>query len=190
MAGPDNQWGLSNAGPGTLLVWLEPWAEEFVVPVRSTLAIRPSGGCASGEAEWPPDHLVIWAHAPTIEVFIDGKLQDSASATIAAPDGLTKGMLGILFAGQPSARLGGTYAGCGRTNIAVGSRQAPSASLGSRAPFFVAAFSPRLHRMRQRLPLAFGARRRSARPHKKGGGIDRYRRHREPALVRDVRSST
>ena len=110
MVGPDNQWSLYNAGPDALLVWLEPWAEKFVVPTRSTLAIQPSGGRAFGEVEWTPDHLIIWADAPTIEVFIDGALQDSASATVAVPDGLTKGMLGILFADQPSARLGGTYA--------------------------------------------------------------------------------
>ena len=110
MVDPDNQWGFSNAGPDALLVWLEPWAEEFVVPARSTFAMRPSGGLTSGEMEWTPDHLIIWATASTIEVFIDGALQDSASATIAAPDGLTKGVLAILFAGQPSARLGGTYA--------------------------------------------------------------------------------
>jgi len=107
MAEPDNQWSLSNPGPDELLVWLEPWAEEFVVPARSTIAMRPPRGRNLGEVEWTPDHLIVWASVPTVEVFVDDVLQDSASAAISVPQGLTKGMLNIVFAGQPAARLGG-----------------------------------------------------------------------------------
>jgi hypothetical protein len=106
----DNQWGLSNPGPKTLLVWLEPSAEEFDVPVRSTITLNPSGGsqgCTLGEVEWTPYHLVVWASAQTVEVFIDGVLQESGSAVIPIPDGLTKEMLNIVFSGQPAARLAG-----------------------------------------------------------------------------------
>ena len=110
MAELDNQWSLSNLGRDELLVWLEPWADEFVVPARSTIAMRPSGGCSLDEVEWGPDHLIVWASAPTVEVFVDDVLQDSASAAISAPEGLTKGMLNIAFAGQPTARLGGAPA--------------------------------------------------------------------------------
>lgn len=106
----DNQWGLSNPGRDELLVWLEPWAEEFVVPARSTVAMRSPSGCTLGEVEWTADHLIVWANAPTVEVFVDGVLQDSASAAISVPEGLTKGMLNIVFAGQPAARLGGAPA--------------------------------------------------------------------------------
>lgn len=105
----DDQWSLSNPGRDALLVWLEPWAEEFVVPVRSTVAMRPASGSTLGEVEWAPDHLIVWASAPTVEVFIDGVLQDSGSATIPIPEGLTKGMLNTVFAGQPAARLGGAH---------------------------------------------------------------------------------
>ncbi|QCB55356.1 hypothetical protein E5675_13560 [Sphingopyxis sp. PAMC25046] len=108
MANLDNQWSLSNPGRDELLLWLEPWAEEFVIPARSTVAMRPSGGRPLGEVEWTPDHLIVWASAPTVEVFIDGLLQDSGSATIAVPEDLTRGMLNVVFAGQPAARLGGT----------------------------------------------------------------------------------
>ncbi|HEV2598593.1 MAG TPA: hypothetical protein VGU00_09570 [Sphingopyxis sp.] len=107
MAELDNQWSLSNPRRDELLVWLEPWAEEFVVPTRSTITMRPSIGRTLGEVEWTPDHLIVWASAPMVEVFIDDMRQDSASAAISVPEGLTKGMLNIVFAGQPAARLGG-----------------------------------------------------------------------------------
>jgi hypothetical protein len=59
--------------------------------------------------EWTPDHLVIWADVSTLKVFIDDVLQDTSSTAIPVPAGLTKAMLNIVFAGQPSARLGGAY---------------------------------------------------------------------------------
>jgi hypothetical protein len=110
MTHADSQWGLSNPGPDTLLVWLEPWAEEFEVPVRSTVAMKGAGGRESevGEIEFKPDHLVVWASAQTVEVFIDGAFQESASASIPVPAGLSKAMLGIVFADHPAARLGGS----------------------------------------------------------------------------------
>lgn len=69
--------------------------------------MEPAGGRELGEVEWTPDNLVVWASAQTVEVFIDGVLQDSGSAMIPIPDGLTKQMLNIVFAGQPAARLAG-----------------------------------------------------------------------------------
>lgn len=104
------QWGLSNPGPDTLLIWLEPWAEEFNVPERSTIIIKFLGESEQrepDEVEWTEDHLVLWASASTVEVIIDGVPQDSSSAVIPVPGGLTKAMLNIVFAGQPSSRLAG-----------------------------------------------------------------------------------
>lgn len=106
----DNQWSLFNSGSNALLLWLEPWAEEFVVPARSTVSMRPANQGTVDEVEWTPDHLVVWANAQTVEVFIDGVVQDSCSAAIPVPDGLTKGMLNIVFDAQPTARLGGVHA--------------------------------------------------------------------------------
>ncbi len=61
-----------------------------------------------GDAEWTADHLVVWSNSPgTIEVSVDGVHQQSGSAIIPIPDGLTKKMLNIVFAGQPAARLAG-----------------------------------------------------------------------------------
>jgi hypothetical protein len=105
-----NEWSLSNPGPDELVVWLEPWAEEFVVPARSTIAVRASGGpepSEVGEIEWVSDHVVIWATAKMVEVYIDDELQDTASAIVSLPDGLSKGMLNVMFKGHPSARVGG-----------------------------------------------------------------------------------
>lgn len=110
MTDADRCWGLSNPGPDTLYVWLEPWADEIEVPARSAITLDPSGGpddCPLGQVEWSTDHLVVWATAQRIAVSVDGVLQRSVSASVPAPDGLTKGMLGIMFADRPAARLGG-----------------------------------------------------------------------------------
>jgi hypothetical protein len=114
MTGVAHRWSLSNPGPGTLSIWLEPWAEELEVPVKSTVAMEwfdASQDGEIGELEWTSDHLVIWADVSTLKVFIDNVLQDTSSAAIPIPAGLTKAMLQIGFAGQPAARLGGAYGG-------------------------------------------------------------------------------
>lgn len=106
----DHQWGLSNPGPDRLIVWLEPWCDEFEVPVRSTITLKTSGGFDEGnpgDVKWTPDNLVIWGNGRTLEVFIDGVLQVSSSAAIPIPDGLTKQMLSIVFSGYPAARFEG-----------------------------------------------------------------------------------
>lgn len=106
----DCEWGFSNPGPGTIVLWLEPWADEFEIPARSTVTLHPFGGpegCPLGQLEWNADHLVLWASASTVGVSIDGVLQNSGSASIPIPDGLNQEMLGIVFADQPAARLGG-----------------------------------------------------------------------------------
>ena len=110
MAATDHEWSLCNPRPDTLLVWLEPWCDEFEVPVRSAIALKMSGnaeGRGVGEIEWGPDNLVVWATGPTVAVFIDNVLQESGSAIIPIPDGLTKDMLKIVFSDQAAARLGG-----------------------------------------------------------------------------------
>lgn len=112
MTNMGSEWSLSNLGPAVLLVWLEPWAEEFEIPARSIITLRNSQipeSSALAEIESAPDHIVVWANAPTIEVLIDGVLQKSGSASIPIPAGLTKETLNILFAGQPAARLGGAH---------------------------------------------------------------------------------
>lgn len=104
----DYDCSFSNPGPEKLVLWLEPWAEQFEVPARSTVALKGAGGSEKGsvgEIEWGTDCLVIWANVTTLEVFIDDVLQDSASVPL--PDGLSKEMLTVLFAAHPSARLGG-----------------------------------------------------------------------------------
>lgn len=114
MTDADRRWSLSNPGPERLAVWLEPWAEEFEVPVRSTITMEwPAGSeeSALGEFEWTRDHLIVWANVSTVRVLLDGVLQDTGSAVIPIPASLTRAMLSIVFADQPTARLGGAYAG-------------------------------------------------------------------------------
>jgi hypothetical protein len=110
----DWQWGVSNVGQCKLLIWLEPWAEEFEVPHRSTLTLRIIN--SSIDSEFPEiqateDNVVIWAGSgDLIEVSIDQILQDSYSARAPVPEvsGLSsKEFLNIVFSKQPEARLGG-----------------------------------------------------------------------------------
>lgn len=110
-------WALSNLGPQPLLLWLEPWAEEFEVPFRSTIALSFAGESKDyelGDFDAASDNLVIWASAgQTVRVYIDGALQDSSSASLAVPGGFggsTREFLNLVFADQPSARLGGRKA--------------------------------------------------------------------------------
>jgi hypothetical protein len=111
MTRTDHELSFSDPGPDNLRVWLEPWAEEFEIPALSTIALSPSRedeSCPLGELEWAEDHLIIWASAEKVAVSIDGVAQHSGSASIPIPEGLSKAMLGVLFADQPAARLGGT----------------------------------------------------------------------------------
>ena len=89
------------------MVWLEPWAEEFHVPTGSTIVLRSLDDSELGEVEPGNAQFTIWASARKVEVFIDGELQDTASAHIATPEGASRKMLEIMFASQPAARLGG-----------------------------------------------------------------------------------
>lgn len=111
MTDRDCHWGLSNPGPQTLSVWLEPWADEVAVPVRSTITLTVVEGTQDqfvGEVEWAHDHLVVWASGPSmIEAHVDGVFQRTGSAVIPIPDGLTKEILEVVFGDQPSARLAG-----------------------------------------------------------------------------------
>lgn len=107
MSNTGQTWSFTNLGPGSVLVWLEPWAEEFVLPAQSIVQLRAPTGCELGEIEQSDDQITVWATAEIVQVFINGELQESASASIPAPSGLTKQMLGVVFEDQPTARLGG-----------------------------------------------------------------------------------
>jgi hypothetical protein len=60
----DWQWGISNIGAGKLLIWLEPWAEEFDVESRSTATLRVSNPACNDrclDVETTNNHIVVWA---------------------------------------------------------------------------------------------------------------------------------
>jgi hypothetical protein len=79
------------------------------LPAGSTIILRATDDSELGEIEWSQSHLIVWASASRVEVFIDGVLQESASAIFSLPGGLTKETLGIIFADQPATRLGGAH---------------------------------------------------------------------------------
>ena len=117
MIDTDWEWGVSNSGPGILLIWLEPWAEEFEVPLRSTLTMKIINDRPDSKPvviEDSGDNIVVWANGgDKVEIFIDGIIQQSGSAVIEVPDVFpqsTKEFLSIAFKHQPAARLGGRAA--------------------------------------------------------------------------------
>jgi hypothetical protein len=109
-------WGVSNISAGELLLWLEPWAEEYAVSSRSTLTLKiinPNSDAASVDVEDTGARLVVWAKAgETVEICIDGSVQNSEFASVKlsfpeTPGKSMKELLDILFSQHPEARLGG-----------------------------------------------------------------------------------
>jgi hypothetical protein len=110
----DWQWGISNIGAGKLLIWLEPWAEEFDIESRSTATLRVSNPACNDrclDVETTNNHIVVWASGgDTVEVHIDRIPQSSSSAVTPVPGEFgdsTKELLNIMFGRQPIARLAG-----------------------------------------------------------------------------------
>ena len=108
---------LCNAGEAPLMIWLEPWCDEFFLSPRCELSLEID---SNDEIEMEPelevsDHgLTIFAAANTrIRIFIDGEQQESASASITAPDFgplSSKGFVDAVFGNFPQARPGGAPA--------------------------------------------------------------------------------
>jgi hypothetical protein len=107
MSKPDSRWSFTNLGNQAIAVWLEPWADKFLLAPGSTVQLRAPDGSEVGDIEQTEDQITVWASAETIEVFIDDEPQKSVSAIVPAPRSMTKDMLHTVFANQPSARLGG-----------------------------------------------------------------------------------
>jgi hypothetical protein len=73
MADHGYQWSLSNPGPQSLSVWLEPWADEVAVPVRSTIGLTVAAyaqDCSLDEVAWTPDQLGMSPQEDTAERII------------------------------------------------------------------------------------------------------------------------
>jgi hypothetical protein len=100
-------WEYVNEGPGALYLWIEPWAEQYDLSIGACAKLMSPEGTEIGEMERTEDQITIWSSAALLQVFIDGELQASASASVKAPSGLNKAMLGILFENYEDARLGG-----------------------------------------------------------------------------------
>ena len=107
-------WGISNNGEADLVVWLEPWAEEFEVRSRSTLTVNVTCSDATEpelDIEQVDGRIVIWSGSgQLLQFFMDGVALRTASATLEFPKLSgpgTKDLITILFKGHPQARLGG-----------------------------------------------------------------------------------
>ncbi len=108
---------LSNSQSCELLLWLEPWAEEFAIGPRAQLTLivmSDKGRPRAPEVEMTESHLVVYAAGGTrISVHIDGVQQDSGSAEQPAPagDGLSaRTTIHALFDGFSDSRPAGKIA--------------------------------------------------------------------------------
>ncbi len=110
MSNVGSRWEFENPGPEPVHLWLEPWADEFLLTVGCHVELVAPNGSDLGEIEQTQDQITLWANAEIVQVYIDGEPQRSASASVPAPRELTKHMLKIVFEAQPSARLGGAAA--------------------------------------------------------------------------------
>ena len=109
---------LCNALPRPLLLWFEPWAQEFELPARARLSLRcsaPAGSDPTPRLEAVDDDmLTIWgASGSRIAVFIDDVDQDSFTGNCEAPDLgplSSKEFVNLVFRAAPEARPGGRRA--------------------------------------------------------------------------------
>lgn len=103
--------GLCNAGAKNIVVWLEPWCDEFVLPAHAELSLRAEGEPGTGVEpliEAAEHGLTIYGVGNSrLRAFVDGVEQDTASAIITAPDfgpmG-SRGFVDIVFGDFPQTR--------------------------------------------------------------------------------------
>jgi RimJ/RimL family protein N-acetyltransferase len=107
---------IHNGRSADLLLWIEPWAEEYAAPPGGRIDLRVVGAGAS-DAEAPlelSDHnLCFYAPGGTrVEVLLDGVSQQSASAELAVPQSgrlSTRDFVGLVFTNVPETRPGGAH---------------------------------------------------------------------------------
>ena len=112
-----------------LRLWLEPWAEEFGVPVASRVDLILIGlreEPAEAPFEWHEDgRLTFFAPGGSrVRVLIDGIEHDSGSAEISVPASAalgTRGFIGTVFGDFPQMRPGGASPDSGLEREMVGS---------------------------------------------------------------------
>lgn len=105
---------LCNASGVGMLVWLEPWAQEFQLESRGELLLEcwSDGACdPTPELEMSHDMITVYGASDTrLAVFINGVDQNSFSAECTAPDAgplTTRGFVESVFKDFPEARPGG-----------------------------------------------------------------------------------
>ena len=108
---------LCNAGEAQLMVWLEPWCDEFSLAPRGELSLEVHSDEETDvepQLETSEYGMTVFAAANTrIRVLIDGEQQKSGSASITAPDFgplSSKGFVDVVFGNFPEARPRGAPA--------------------------------------------------------------------------------
>jgi RimJ/RimL family protein N-acetyltransferase len=103
-----------NSRSTDLLLWLEPWCEEFRVPAGRRLDLVLEGRFArplDAPFELNETHLAFFAPGGSrVRVLIDGELQPSGSSQAAVPSTGkigTRALTGVLFSDYPEGRLAG-----------------------------------------------------------------------------------
>lgn len=103
----------SNGATGDLMLWLEPWAEEFTIPPRAELVLSADID-EPIDVEITGDGLVAYAGmGMRVRVEIGGVVHDSVSAELTVPDMgplSTRGFIGTVFGDVPETRPGGMRA--------------------------------------------------------------------------------
>ena len=114
MAEEGSTYSFQNDLSSPMLLWLEPWAEEFTIPPQTRLDLVVAGDRAElrqAEFEFSDTHLVFYAPAGSlVRVIIGGEEQRSGSSEIAVPvtEGFsTRGLMQTMFGAFPEAHLGG-----------------------------------------------------------------------------------
>src|SRR5687768_1758763 len=102
---------IHNRRPVRLLLWLEPWAEEFTIPPGSTIDLVLSGTFeepVDAPLELTSEHLVFFAPSGSfVRVLLDGIEQDSGSKDIQVPLSKplhTRDFVHMVFDSFPEAR--------------------------------------------------------------------------------------
>ena len=103
--------GLCNAGAKNIVVWLEPWCDEFVLPAHAELLLRVEQEAGKGIEpliEATEFGLTIYGAGGTrLRASVDGVEQDTASAVILLPDfgpmG-AQGFVNLVFGNFPETR--------------------------------------------------------------------------------------
>ena len=102
---------LSNARETELMVWLEPWCDEIILPPRAEVAMVVVGHGALPELVTFDSHITVYGAGNTrLDVQVNGVKQDTVSSEIVSPDTealSTREFVDLVFGSFPETRPSG-----------------------------------------------------------------------------------